>query len=148
MIIESFSGPPRPIVRMIICGSRDWADPAPIRRELLRFNPLSFVISGGAKGADMWARNWARELHYSHYDMPADWDKYGKAAGPIRNQQMLDFLLARPVVVLKPGDRLYEIDQDGFVVLAFHPFIQNSKGTKDMVTRANMAGVRTEVYAA
>lgn len=151
MILEGFSGPPRPIVRMIICGSREWTDVSAIRRELLRFNRLSCVISGGARGADTIAHKLAIAWGYPAYSMPADWERHGKAAGPIRNQEMLDLLLAGGTAPFwRSQDRHVREpeDLDAFVVLAFHPFLQNSKGTKDMVTRANMAGVRTEVYPA
>lgn len=53
---------------------------------------------------------------------PADWEKYGKVAGPIRNQQMLD--------EGKPD-----------VVYAFTDDLSNSRGTADMCRRANKAGV-------
>ena len=53
---------------------------------------------------------------------PAQWDKYGKSAGVIRNQQMLD--------EGKPDTVVY-----------FHDNIERSKGTKDMVSRAKKAGL-------
>ena len=53
---------------------------------------------------------------------PADWDKYHKAAGHIRNQQMLTE--GKPTLVL-----------------AFHHDLARSKGTKDMVRRALKAGL-------
>jgi hypothetical protein len=56
---------------------------------------------------------------------PADWEQYGRAAGPIRNQQMLE---AKP-------DRVF----------AFHEDLEHSKGTGDMVRRARKAGVPVEV---
>jgi hypothetical protein len=85
------------------------------------------VMEGGAKGADAAARAWACRpfspgVLIEHFPFPADWDKYGKAAGPIRNQQMLD-----------------EGHPD--MVIAFHDDLTNSKGTKDMVKRAKKAGV-------
>lgn len=54
---------------------------------------------------------------------PADWKRYGKAAGPIRNQQMID--------EGKPD-----------LVLAFHENINESRGTKDMVARARGIGIK------
>ena len=80
------------------------------------------VIQGGARGADQIAREWciARKIAYVNY--PADWTVHGKAAGPIRNQQMID--RGRP-------DR----------VLAF----SGGKGTADMIARANRAGVPVEL---
>jgi hypothetical protein len=48
------------------------------------------VITGGARGADTFADLSAIELGYESIIVRADWAKYGKAAGPIRNRQMLD----------------------------------------------------------
>jgi hypothetical protein len=62
------------------------------------------LIEGGAKGADAVAKWWAEQspMHDSvgvgkdsltrfiHVSVPAEWDKYGRSAGPIRNQKMLD----------------------------------------------------------
>jgi hypothetical protein len=59
-------------------------------------------------------------------EYPAQWHRYGQAAGPIRNQEML-----------KTGIHL---------VLAFHPNLSESKGTKDMVTRAASAGVPVHIF--
>jgi hypothetical protein len=61
-------------------------------------------------------------------EYPAQWHKYGRAAGPIRNQQML--------AEGKPD-----------LVLAFHDDIDGSRGTKDMVNRARRAGVKVEVIS-
>lgn len=61
------------------------------------------VIHGCASGADSLAAEWCK-LHpnVAELKFPADWNKYGKAAGPIRNKQMLD--VGQPDVVLAfPG---------------------------------------------
>lgn len=54
---------------------------------------------------------------------PADWDSFGKGAGPRRNQEMVDLGAA--------------------LCLAFHPKLSTSKGTKDCVQRALKAGIPT-----
>lgn len=80
---------------------------------------------GEARGADRLAAEAARRLGIPSHRIlrfPAKWGKYGKAAGPIRNQQMLDE--GKPTLVL-----------------AYHNDLENSKGTKDMVSRAEAAGV-------
>jgi hypothetical protein len=69
-----------------------------------------------------WASS--RGIPVDHF--PADWDRYQRAAGPIRNEQML-----------KGGDPVVYPD----MVVAFHPTFQTSKGTKDMVERARKAGI-------
>jgi hypothetical protein len=53
------------------------------------FDPL--VIFGDCPtGADALALKWAKQKSVSHHIYPADWDKYGKQAGPIRNAQMAE----------------------------------------------------------
>jgi len=60
------------------------------------------IIQGGAKGADECARRWANEHSVGCETYHADWKKYGKAAGPIRNRKMLD--LGNPdLVIAFPG---------------------------------------------
>lgn len=87
------------------------------------------LIEGEAKGADSMSRSIAEnELAQSEWQIspyPADWKTYGKAAGAIRNRQMLN---AHPDLVL-----------------AFHNDIVSSKGTKDMVRIAKLTGIKTIV---
>lgn len=52
---------------------------------------ITEVVSGHARGVDQLGEDWARE-HGVHYTLfPADWNKYGKAAGPRRNEQMAKY---------------------------------------------------------
>lgn len=46
------------------------------------------IISGKARGADSLGERYAKENGYLIDDKPAEWDKYGKAAGYIRNEEM------------------------------------------------------------
>ena len=50
------------------------------------------IVSGAAKGADTLAAKYAREHGYYLHEFPAEWNKYGRAAGPIRNRQMHEFI--------------------------------------------------------
>lgn len=55
------------------------------------------IISGGAKGADTEAARWAVQNKVKLVEYPADWATHGRAAGPIRNEQIIkdcDFVLA------------------------------------------------------
>jgi predicted Rossmann-fold nucleotide-binding protein len=109
-------------MRVLVCGGRDYSDESAVWGALdalrQRYGRLT-VIQGGATGADELARRWAVIQASTHLiNEPADWKKHGKAAGPIRNQRMLDE--HRPDLVLAfPGGR----------------------GTADMVRRAKSAGV-------
>lgn len=77
---------------------------------------IDAIIEGGARGADTLAGNWADDNHVIRLTYPADWKKHGKAAGFIRNQQMLD-------------------EANPSIVIAF----PGGNGTKDMVERAKKA---------
>jgi hypothetical protein len=56
--------------------------------------PIKTLIHGDAPGADRLAAAWAKDTGLAEFGellaFPADWEKHGNAAGPIRNQQMLD----------------------------------------------------------
>ena len=111
---------------VLVCGDRNWSSLAAIRRRLRALPPDTVVIEGEARGADTLARVAAQELGFRVRKFPARWSEYGRAAGPIRNQQMLD---AGPDLVL-----------------AFHADLAHSKGTADMVRRATKAGLPVRVY--
>ena len=107
--------PPRK--RILICGDRNYKDWLKVQDYLNTISRTTIIIHGGARGADSLAGNLATSLKMKIIKFPANWNKYGKAAGVLRNQQMLD-----------------EGHPD--LVVYFHKDIENSKGTKDMVTRA------------
>ena len=107
-------------MKVLICGDRDWTDSARIAYMLDRYHhqvSIRQVIEGAARGADQMAGEIASGMGIPVVEYPAQWGLYGKAAGNIRNQQMLD--------EGKPD-----------FILAFHNDIQHSKGTKDMIARA------------
>ena len=110
--------------RVLVCGSRDWTDEQSIRAWLCQLQDWGYdtVIEGECRGADMIARDEAERLGMTVLPFPARWELYHKAAGAIRNKQMLD--------EGKPN-----------LVLAFHHDIDSSKGTRLMVRLAQEAGV-------
>jgi hypothetical protein len=60
------------------------------------------IIHGEAKGADSLAKDWAKSRNIEQIGFPAQWDKYGKAAGFFRNTEMLK--VGKPdIVVAFPG---------------------------------------------
>jgi len=97
--------------------------------ELSQYNlPWSIeVIHGNAAGADRLGASCAIELNIPIRSFPANWSAYGRAAGPIRNRQMLDE---------KPD-----------LVLAFHSNIEASKGTKDCITEAAKRGIPVKLVS-
>ena len=111
-------------MRVLVCGSRQWTDYRVIERRLKALPPGTVIIEGGARGADKAARRIAEHIGLEVKSFPADWKKYGNAAGIIRNHQMLD--------EGKPD-----------LVLAFP--MPDSVGTQDMIRRAKKAGIPVEV---
>jgi hypothetical protein len=109
--------------RILVCGGRDFADRDAVfgALDLVKAATGSLtVIQGGAAGADALAREWCAKQPSIHMiNEPADWTAHGRAAGPIRNQKMLD--------EHKPD-----------LVLAF----AGGRGTADMVRRALVHGVK------
>lgn len=108
-------------MRILVCGTRE--DVPALKRHLAAalwpYGSDIHIIHGGCPtGVD----KYADELPYSKTRFPADWSKHGRAAGPIRNQQMLD--------EGKPD-----------LVVAIHTDPGLGRGTRDMVSRAKRAGL-------
>jgi len=114
------------MTRYLICGGRNVQDYDMVDRALraLILHPeRATVIHGAARGVDTLAATWAKANRVPHViAVPADWKTHGKAAGPIRNRQMLD-------------------EQHPDVVIAFVPGA--GPGTANMVKQARAAGVVT-----
>lgn len=108
-------------MRVLVCGGRYLNDRKLVFKTLDRFHqrtPISCIIEGGASGADLLAAQWAEANGVRHSRYNANWTAFGRRAGPLRNQSMLDE--GKPdLVVAFPGGR----------------------GTADMVARAGAAGV-------
>lgn len=113
-------------LRVLACGGRDYAthDRAQMRHLINTLNQLSdergplTLIEGGATGADTAAWFWAQVWGVDIETFPADWQRDGRAAGPLRNQRMLDHGKPDLVVAFKGG-----------------------AGTADMIRRARTAGI-------
>jgi len=76
--------------RVIVCGSRAWADPAAVGQRLDRERRPFVLIHGDCRrGADAMADRWARAAGVTVEAHPADWRRLGTAAGPARNRAML-----------------------------------------------------------
>jgi len=116
-------------MNILVCGTREHLDidqRAIIRRIMLgeAKGPM-VIIEGAASGVDEYAFRVAEDNHWGHRRFPADWQRFGKSAGPIRNQQMLD-------------------ENDVDLVLAFPG--PESRGTWDMVERAVKNRIPVRVY--
>lgn len=79
--------------KLSITGSRNFNDYELLKETMLSRPTLpSEIISGGANGADKLAERFALEFSIPFKLFPADWNKNGRAAGPIRNAEMADYV--------------------------------------------------------
>lgn len=108
-------------MNVLVCGGRGFVNEALLYTrldDLHRACPITVIIHGDAFGADRLAQCWAEKRGIEVAAFPADWDRYGRAAGPIRNRQMLE--QGKPALVVAfPG----------------------GKGTWDMIDQADRAGI-------
>ena len=122
-------------IRIIVAGTRTFSDYELLRNKLDNFiselnqkypGKQVAIITGAAKGADQLGSLYARSHNIPLKEFPADWNTYGRAAGPIRNQQMLDFALHGIPALIAFWDG-------------------ESRGTKNMINIAKRCNVQTEV---
>lgn len=111
------------IPRVIVTGSRHWNCRAEVDRALawawIKYDAELVVVHGCAPGVDSMARDWAQQHGVIDEPHPAAWDRHGKAAGVIRNQEM--------------------IDAGAELVIAFP--LAGGRGTQDCMRRAEKAGI-------
>lgn len=85
-------------MRIIIAGSRTFRNRRLVDETMEKYKAeVTAICCGGARGADALGREWALENGVEVLEFPAQWDLYGKAAGPLRNYEMAqaaDFLVA------------------------------------------------------
>ena len=107
--------------RVIVTGGRDYADYVRVRDAISTYTSRAerpvVIVHGDASGADALAQRAAEELGYETEKHPARWHDLGKAAGPLRNREMID--AGADLVLAFPGGR----------------------GTADCVHRAYVAGI-------
>jgi len=113
------------LTRVLITGSRSWQPTALVNailaRLVRRYGHHLVIVHGACNGVDRTFAVACRSQGVADEPHPAAWDKHGKAAGPIRNREMLESGAA--------------------FCLAFHPTLATSKGTGDMVRQVLDAGV-------
>jgi hypothetical protein len=86
-------------MKVVIAGSRGITSYDLVRdfiesveeAHMLPKKDITQVVSGGAPGVDSLGEQWARDNEISVRRFLPDWEKYGKAAGPIRNREMVDY---------------------------------------------------------
>lgn len=121
----------RPL-NVIFCGDRNSAVcfEESIDLELKNLPKYSVIIHGGCKGVDLFAEKLAKLAGFETKSYPIsneDWQKVGLRAGPDRNTLML-------------------VENEVDMVLAFHPDIRLSKGTKNMISQSYSYGVPVYIH--
>ena len=119
-------------MKVLVCGSREWANEKAIEREFRKLPQGTIIIHGACPtGADALADKWAMKMGFQIRRYPADWEAEGKAAGPKRNSRMVR-------EEHRSGDPTH-------LGLAFTENLDRSRGTKDCVERARKAGIKVRV---
>jgi hypothetical protein len=116
------------MLRVLICGDRYWTGHRLIDNviSILKANHGNdiAIIHGACSGVDAIAGQVATKYQLTVWSEPAKWDVYGNAAGPIRNALM--------ICRYKPN-----------LVVAFHANLKESKGTRDMLEKADNFDIPT-----
>ena len=114
--------------RVIIAGGREFQDYALVKQKCDYYlqNKLQtdtiVIVSGHATGADSLGERYASEKGLSVELHPADWQRHGRAAGPIRNEEMAS--VADALIAFWDGQ---------------------SRGTKNMIDTANAKGLKVAI---
>jgi len=122
------------ITYTIVAGTRTFNDYILLERTILSIYKSKGlhradveIISGGARGADALGEQFAKKYGLKLTVFPADWNKYDKKAGPIRNIQMAEYA------------------QENGILIAFWDGV--SRGTKHMIDTARKYGLEVFIIA-
>ncbi len=117
--------------RVLICGGVSFSDEELFNKTLDEMIDKDNIVlvSGHAKGADTFAELYAEKHGIEIKVFPPEWSKYGRAAGPIRNKQMLDYISEA---------------EEKFVIAFWNG---QSKGTKNTIETAKKMGIETHIVS-
>lgn len=129
---ETVDKPHKAARRVLITGSRNMTDSSSVYKvldkELKKHGSITVVHGAHRSGADRFAREWTIQAMAKYGDKvkhdphPAEWSVYGNAAGPIRNQKMVDL--------------------GADIVYGFPRGV--SRGTRDAMSKARIAGIKVK----
>ena len=110
-------------MKVIIAGSRTISDRESVEAAIKASGfEITEVVCGMARGVDTEGFNWAKDNNIPVKEFHADWEKYGRAAGPIRNKQMAEY--ADALIAFWDG---------------------KSRGTKHMIDLAKRANLKVRI---
>lgn len=111
-------------MKVIIAGSRDITKYNTVEQAVkLSGFEITEVVSGKARGVDTLGEVWALTHNIPVASFPANWNKHGRAAGPIRNCEMAEY--AEALIAVYDGE---------------------STGTANMITQARSKGLDVFIY--
>jgi hypothetical protein len=114
--------------RILVSGSQEFPDQSLVDRTLRRLiRPDDLLMHGCARGVDTWAGLIAEDCGATVLRRPADWNRYGRQAGALRNRQMLEEARRHPIL-------LVVIFWDGV-----------SRGTKHMIDLCRSAQIQPQI---
>src|SRR6266404_4535055 len=115
-------------MKLLICGGRDFNNWTLFKESmdeiLSEFPQISLIIHGGAPGADTFAESWSAINSLPIQRYLAQWNRHGRRAGILRNQQMLDE--GKPDLVIA--------------------FPTGGPGTKHMISIAREAKIEVRIF--
>jgi len=111
---------------VLMCGDRNWTNEKIIEEYIKILPSTAVIIHGGCRGADKISGRLGRKHNHVVIVYEAEWEMFGRGAGPRRNEEML-------------------MDGKPNIVVAFHDNIEQSKGTKDVVMRAIKKGIDVQL---
>ena len=126
-------------INIIFSGDRDYDDKMMVRTTIVglkhRYRDRLVIVHGAAPGLDTLVQHECERAGVKTDPHPADWNRYGNSAGPRRNSEML---LVKPEPILCVGfhNDIYSKTPRG-----------NPRGTHNMLTQAEAAGVPTYLVA-
>jgi len=107
-----------------VSGTRSFEDYNKFSEIMDDFKDVDSIVSGGARGTDTMAERYAKENNIDFSEYLPEWGRYGRAAGPIRNEK-----------IVEASD----------LIVAFHNGI--SRGTQSTIDIANKTGTKIMIFA-
>lgn len=116
---------------LLVTGSRGWNDEVTIRNVLSNYNPEdTLLVVGDAKGADSIATKLWKSFGGECKIFKPDWGKYGSKAGPLRNLDMINYVISSDFI-------------ETVTVLAFN---LGTPGTTHTITQSRKLGLHVIEY--
>ena len=123
----------------LIAGSRGYEDMdkfTAIVNENIHADTLLYevvIVEGGARGVDTMAKTYAKARGLQYIEIKPDWEKYGRAAGPKRNDEMTAFVAEKSEGINNKGTALFFWDGE-------------SKGTAQCIRSAKKRGITCRIW--